>query len=63
MDLGRNILRKTPKVCFSRFEYKPALLNFELHNHSLQILQVILAKDDLKLIIGYCSVQLNVGRA
>ena len=25
------------------------LLNFELYNHSFQILQVILAKDDLKL--------------
>ena len=49
MDLGRNILRETPNFCFSLFENKPALLNFELYNHSLQILQVILAKDDLKL--------------
>ena len=49
MDLFRNILGKTPKFCFSFFENKPALLNFELYNHSLQILQDILAKDDLKI--------------
>ena len=49
MDLSRDILRKTPKFCFSLFKNKPALLLSELYNRSLQILQVILAKDDLKL--------------
>ena len=49
MDLGRNILRKTPKFCFSLFENKPALLNFLNYIIILSILQVILAKDDLKL--------------